>query len=62
MFPIGHSIGAAITATIASAPHGLPVTGIALSGIGVRTPAEHGPQWNLLPQTAHVEMPQVGRD
>ena len=62
IFLIGHSIGAASVATIASAPHGLPVIGIALSGIGVRTPPEHGPQWNSLPQTVHVEMPQAVKD
>ena len=62
MFLIGHSIGAAITATIASAPRDLPLIGIALSGIGVRTPAEHGPQWNSLPQTPHVEMPGAVKD
>ena len=62
MFLIGHSIGAAITATIASAPHDLPLIGIAISGIGVRTPVEHGPQWNSLPNTPHVEMPIVVKD
>ena len=62
LFLIGHSIGAAITATIASEPKDLPLVGIALSGIGVRTPAEHGPQWESLPNTPHVEMPRVVKE
>ena len=62
LFLIGHSIGAAIVATIASAPGELPLLGIALSGIGVRTPVEHGPQWNALPKTPHVEMPRAIKD
>ena len=62
LFLIGHSIGAAIVATIASAPRDLPLIGIALSGIGVRTPAEHAPQWSALPETAHVEMPRPVKD
>ncbi len=62
MFLIGHSIGAAITATIASAPRDLPLVGIAISGIGVRTPVEHGPLWNSLPNTPHVDMPGAVKD
>jgi hypothetical protein len=62
MFLIGHSIGVAVTATIASAPRGLRGIGIALSAIGVGPPAEHGRQWNSLPQTLLGEMPQHFKD
>lgn len=57
MVIIGHSIGAAISALIASAPDGLPLLGLAMSGVGMRTPAEHGPMWAALPDIPLVELP-----
>jgi pimeloyl-ACP methyl ester carboxylesterase len=59
---IGHSIGGAIAATIASKPDGLPLVGLAVSGVGLRTPSEHGPLWNSLPNTPTVDMPGELKD
>lgn len=54
---IGHSIGAAISALIASDPDGLPLLGLAISGVGMRTPPEHRPMWEALPDIPLVELP-----
>ncbi len=54
---IGHSIGGAIAATIASAPGDLPVVGLAVSGVGLRVPSHHGPMWASLPDVPFVNMP-----
>ena len=54
---VGHSIGGAIAATIASAPGDLPVVGLAVSGVGLRTPTHHGPMWASLPDIPFVTMP-----
>lgn len=54
---IGHSIGGAIAATIASAPGDLPVVGLAVSGVGLHTPTHHGPMWASLPDIPFVNMP-----
>ena len=54
---IGHSIGAAISAYVASEPGTLPLLGLAISGVGMRTPAEHRPMWESLPDIDLVEMP-----
>ena len=59
---IGHSIGAAITLAIAAAPGELPLLGIAISGIGVRTPGSHSAMWNALPNLPTVDMPGVIKD
>ncbi len=53
----GHSSGGAIAATIAADPGALPVIGLAVSGVGLRTPPEHGPMWASLPDTPFVSMP-----
>jgi len=57
MVLIGHSIGAAIAATIASEPDGLPLIGVALSGVCMNTPPEHKPMWEQLPDVPIVEIP-----
>jgi len=62
MVIIGHSIGAAISAMIASKPDGLPLIGVALSGVCMRTPPEHRPMWESLPDIPLVEMPPVVKD
>ncbi len=62
MVIIGHSIGAAISALIASAPDGLPLLGLAMSGVGMRTPTEHGPMWAALPDIPLVELPTPMKD
>lgn len=58
---IGHSIGAAIAAVmaglVAAEGHDLPLLGLAISGIGLKTPAEHKPLWEQLPDTPVVHMP-----
>ncbi len=59
---IGHSIGAAITLGIASRPGRLPLLGVAVSGIGVRTPGTHANMWNALPDLPTVEMPGPVKD
>ncbi len=59
---IGHSIGGAIAATIASEPEDLPIIGLAVSGVGMRTPTEHQDQWASLPNTPLVEMPLAAKD
>ncbi len=61
IFLIGHSVGGAVTASIAalagSAPVRFPLIGIALSGMCLKTPPEHKPMWESLPDTPTVEMP-----
>ena len=59
---IGHSIGAAITLGVASDPGRLPLLGVAVSGIGVRTPGTHAAMWNSLPDLPTVEMPGPIKD
>ncbi|HEY5712790.1 MAG TPA: alpha/beta fold hydrolase [Allosphingosinicella sp.] len=54
---IAHSIGAGIAAKIAADPGDLPLLGLAMSGVGLRTPTAHGPMWNALPETLHVDLP-----
>lgn len=59
---IGHSIGGAIAATMASAPGGLPLIGLAISGVCLRTPDAHRPQWEALPDTPTVDLPASMKD
>ena len=59
---IGHSIGAAIALGVASDPGHLPLLGVAVSGIGVRTPGAHSEMWNALPDLPTVEMPGPVKD
>lgn len=59
---IGHSIGAAIAATIAASADGLPLIGLAMSGVGLRTPPAHRPMWEALPDIPLVEMPPAIKD
>jgi pimeloyl-ACP methyl ester carboxylesterase len=54
---IGHSIGAAIAAAIASGNDGLPIIGLAISGVGLRTPPGDLERWSALPEIPLVEMP-----
>lgn len=62
IFLIGHSIGGAIAATIASTGAKLPIIGLAVSGVGMRTPEGHGSQWERLPDTPIVELPTPLKD
>ncbi len=59
---IGHSIGGAIAARIAAAPGTLPIMGLALSGVGLRTPADHRPMWEALPDAPFAELPAPLKD
>ena len=62
MVIVGHSIGAAISAAIASNPDGLPLLGLAISGVGMRTPPEHRPMWEALPDIPLVDLPTALKD
>ena len=62
MVIVGHSIGAAISAAIASEPDGLPLLGLAISGVGMRTPPEHRPMWEALPDIPLVDLPSELKD
>jgi pimeloyl-ACP methyl ester carboxylesterase len=59
---IGHSIGAAIALGVAGNPGNLPLLGVAVSGIGVRTPGAHAAMWNSLPDLPTVRMPMPVKD
>ncbi len=66
IFIIGHSIGGAITASMAALAaeqkSELPLLGIALSGMCLNTPPEHKPLWEQLPDTPTVDMPPPVKD
>ena len=57
MVVIAHSIGAAIALTLASDPGDLPLLGLAVSGVGLRTPPGHDAAWAALPETDMVTLP-----
>jgi pimeloyl-ACP methyl ester carboxylesterase len=59
---IGHSIGAAIATVIASQNTDLPLLGLAISGVGMRTPAHYRDAWDSLPDTYMVDMPKPIKD
>lgn len=54
---VGHSIGGAIAATIASEAREWPLIGLALSGVCMNTPPAHKPMWESLPDQPVVEIP-----
>lgn len=62
MVIIAHSIGAAISLRVAGAHGGLPLLGIAVSGVGLRTPPGHREMWNDLPNLPHVDLPVPLKD
>lgn len=62
MVIVAHSIGAAIALTLASDPGDLPLIGVAVSGVGMRTPPEHNAAWEALPDTDLVTMPDAVKD
>ena len=59
---IAHSIGAAISMIVASDKPDWPLLGLAISGVGLRTPAGHREAWAALPATYRVEIPQALKD
>ena len=59
---IGHSIGAAIAATVASVAPSWPLLGLAISGVGLNTnPGDHE-RWLALPDLPLVDMPAAVKD
>lgn len=59
---IAHSIGAAISSIMASEPVGFPLIGLAISGVGMRTPPEHRAMWESFPDLDHVNVPDPAKD
>jgi pimeloyl-ACP methyl ester carboxylesterase len=59
---IGHSIGGAITVSIAARRPSWPLLGIAISGVGLVTPPESGEQWAALPNIPMIELPPDMKD
>ena len=59
---IGHSIGGAITVSIAARNPSWPLLGIAVSGVGLETPRESGAQWAALPRVPMIELPPAMKD
>jgi pimeloyl-ACP methyl ester carboxylesterase len=59
---IGHSIGGAITVSIAARHPSWPLLGIAVSGVGLETPRESGSQWAALPKIPLIELPPAMKD
>lgn len=59
---IAHSIGAAIALLVASEPGDLPLLGVAVSGVGLRTPEGHNAAWDALPDTDLVLLPEEMKD
>ena len=62
VFLIGHSIGGAITVSIAARQPSWPLLGIAVSGVGLVTPPASGEQWAALPDIPLIEMPPHLKD
>ena len=59
---MGHSIGAAIAATVASVAPAWPLLGLAISGVGLTTnPGDHE-RWLALPDLPLVDMPAAVKD
>ena len=59
---IGHSIGAAIAATVAASAPSWPLLGLAISGVGLTTnPGDHK-RWQDLPDIPLVAMPAKVKD
>jgi pimeloyl-ACP methyl ester carboxylesterase len=59
---IGHSIGGAITVSIAARNPSWPLLGIAVSGVGLVTPKESGSQWAALPKIPMIDLPGAMKD
>ena len=62
MVLVGHSIGAAISMIVASEKPDWPLLGLAISGVGLRTPPGHREAWAALPATYRVEIPPALKD
>lgn len=62
IFLIGHSIGGAVTVDIASRRPNWPLLGIAVSGVGVKTPPASGVAWASLPKIPLIQLPSEMKD
>lgn len=62
VFLIGHSIGGAITVSMAALRPSWKLTGIAISGVGLKTPPDHAENYAHLPQQYFVELPAPMKD
>jgi pimeloyl-ACP methyl ester carboxylesterase len=59
---VAHSIGAAISMIVAGEKLDWPLLGLAISGVGLRTPPGHRAAWAALPATYRVEIPSGLKD
>jgi pimeloyl-ACP methyl ester carboxylesterase len=59
---VGHSIGAAISMIVAGEKLDWPLLGLAISGVGLRTPPGHREAWAALPATYRVAIPSALKD
>lgn len=62
VFLIGHSIGGAITVSIAARQPAWPLLGIAVSGVGLVTPPESHDHWSALPDIPMIDLPAEVKD
>ncbi len=62
MVVIAHSIGAAITLFAAGNACDPTLLGVAVSGVGMRTPPEHKDMWQAFPQQDLVGLPDEVKD
>ena len=59
---VGHSIGAAIATSIAAAPEGFPLLGLAVSGLCLHTPEAFREQFAATPETLTMDFPVPLKD
>lgn len=62
IFLIGHSIGGAIAIRMAALPKSWPLLGLSISGVGLREPDPILKQWQSLPPSDVIEIPQESKD
>jgi pimeloyl-ACP methyl ester carboxylesterase len=62
VFIVGHSIGGAISILLAAMDRNWPLLGIAISGIGLRSPDSVVEQWRGLPPLESIEVPAEAKD
>lgn len=62
VFVIGHSIGGAIALTLVAEASGWTPIGVAVSGVGARTPPESAESYAQLPSIYFVELPTPMKD
>ncbi len=62
VFLIGHSIGGAITVSIAARRPSWNLLGIAVSGVGMVTPPESLDHWSSLPDIPMIDLPSEVKD